>query len=291
MAVEKTSAAADTAADDKRKNDVAEYLQAPRRKRRSYVLVACGKGIPAEVQGGIDQFLKVNSKNVAISHPRTPDELMKQFSRQIVLLVFDDEFCDLDEGMRMVAELKRKKNSAVVPVLFLTRQPERLIESYNKLLLPYQEGDEYVNYSKVPVSHVFSKVRAGLSNKNRRRSRRYKVDVPISYYVLEKDAYFEGRLTDLSLHGAMIRSEDNRIFGEGEQVKLHLPVEGVFKQNEGDFLKMSARVRRVFISGNQAGVSFEHVNESQLVKLTTYLTDLVNTQNTRKAAAMRARQR
>jgi hypothetical protein len=59
--------------------------------------------------------------------------------------------------------------------------------------------------------------------------------------------------------------------------------------SKGDFLKLSAKVRRVFIGGTQAGISFEHLSEQQILQLTQFLTDMVNDQMARKAAATKSR--
>jgi hypothetical protein len=272
---------------------VADYLQAPRKKRRSYVLVACGQHISQELQAGIDQFLKSQFKNYAISHPKTPEELVKQLARQVVLLVYDDEFSTdaaAEEALQVVIEMKKKKGATAVPVLFLTRDPKRLIDAYSKVLLPYQEVDDYIDYERLTPAHVYSKIRACLSTtSNRRRSRRYKVDLPIAYFVLDKDAFFPGHLVDLSIHGGLLKSDDKSNFRVGEQMKLHIPISEYLVPTEGDYLKLSARVRRVFIGGSQAGISFEHMTDKQLLTLTRFLTEMVNAQNARRLQAMRAK--
>lgn len=277
-------------ADDKPKSrDVAEYLQAPRRKRKSYVLVACGGAVPPDVQGSIDSYIKQNHKNVAIAHPRSPDELTKLLNRQVVLLVYDDEFADMEQGLNMILDLKKRKTSNVIPVLFLTRSPETLVNAYNQYLLPFHEADEYINYAKSTTAHILNKVKAGIANKNRRRSRRYKIDIDVAYFTLSQEGALPGRLIDLSVHGALMRSEENRIFKLGDQLKLHIPIADVLPNSEGDYLRISAKVRRVFIGGSQAGISFEYVSEKQNYVLTRFVTELVNAQNIRRSAAMKSK--
>ena len=279
--------------DDKNKGrGVVDYLQAPRKKRRSYVLVACGRHVPQDLQSGIDQFLKSQFKNYAVAYPKTPEELLRQMARQVVLLVYDDEFVDSEEGaaaLKLIFDLKKKKGSAPVPVLFLTRSPEILIDTYTKVLLPYQEADDYVDYERMAAAHVFSKIRSSLSSTNRRRSRRYKVEMELSYFLLDANALFPGRLVDLSIHGGLLKAEDGRTYRIGEQMKLHIPISEFLAPDEGDYLKISARVRRVFIGGSQAGISFEHITDKQLLVLTRFLTEMVNQQNARRLQAMRSK--
>src|SRR5690606_13500214 len=125
-------------------------------------------------------------KDLALTHPKNAEDLVRHFSKQIMLLVFDDEFMDLRDGLMLIKKLKEKKG-AVIPVLFLTRRPDELVKAYNEILLPYHEADEYVNYPKLPMSHILSKVKTGLVNRNRRRSRRYSVDVPITFWRLSSE--------------------------------------------------------------------------------------------------------
>ena len=283
-------------ADDKAKDGkggrVADYLTSPRKKRRNYVVLALGDSVSAQLGSGVEYFVRSNFKNYAVAMPRTPEELLKNFGRQIVMLVFDDEFTDLTAGLELVRELKRRKSQVAIPVLFLTRNPETLIENYNRVLGAYHETDDYLSLARAEPTHVYSKIRLGLTTQNRRRSRRYHVDLEIKFKLLadpDAQGQRQGRLLDLSVHGAFVKAEDGLIFQPGMQMKLQIPVTGYLPPSAGDYLRIAARVRRVFIDGNQAGISFEHVNESQMLMVTQYLTEMVNDQNARRALALKAR--
>lgn len=267
---------------------VADYLQAPRRKRKSYVIMALGRGTQ-DMGAGIETFVRGSFKGVAVAQPRTIDELRKNFARQIVLLVIDDEFVELPAALELIKELKSRRSTSAVPVLFLTRQPETLIEGYNKTLSAYQESDDYLLYPKAEMSHIYSKVRTGLVSSYKRRSRRYKIDLELQYFLLADDQMHKGRLIDLSIHGGLMKAEDQRIFRVGEQLKVHIPIADILEPTTGDFLKISAKVRRVFIGGTQAGISFEHVSDAQLFRLTQYLTGTVDSQASRRSVATRVR--
>lgn len=262
---------------------VAEYLQSPRRKRKAFVVLAC-KAVPAETENGIANFLRNNYKGVSVAQPKTAEEFTRLTSRQLVLVIFDDEFVELEDGLKLIGELKRKKGTTVVPVLFLSRRTEQLVEAYHQVLLPFHEADDYIDYMKSPPHYIYSKIRAGLLDKNRRRSRRYRVNISLSYFNLTLDRFFPGRIVDLSIHGAMLMAEDQQIFRANDQLKLHIPLHPYLPPVEGDFLKLSARVRRVQISGNQTGVSFEYMSDKQQVLLMRLLTEIVNLQKVRKSA-------
>jgi len=269
---------------------VADFLAAPRKKRRSYVVTALTQSTASDYRNSIEHFVRVNFKNMALAHTRNIDELKKAFGRQVVMLIYDDEFADLETGLTMISGLKRKKSAVPSSVLFLTRQPSALIEEYNKILLPFHESDDYLVLERTEPPILFSKIKAGLNHQSRRRSRRYRVDVPVTYFALNDDKFYNGRLTDLSIHGAMLETADKRLFVNEEQVKISIPTGVFLSSSDGDYLKLSARVRRVHIGGNMAGVSFEHVSEKQLLRLTAYLSALVNEQVSKAVLSMKLKQ-
>ena len=278
------TATAEVARDGK-PNKVSDYLQAPRRKRRNYVVSALSKRAREEFGAGIDGFIRANVKGVSSFVALSMEELVKSFRRQIVLFVYDDEFAPFDEGLRLVEDLKAKKNGDGVPVLFLTRQPDRLISHYRKTLAAYQEIDDYIDLNYAELRHVISKVRSGLAARARRRSRRYRVDLPIRYYLLDDDKYHAGRILDLSIHGALIKAEDGSMFRLGQQLKVSIQLADKLSMEHGEYLKIAARVRRVFIGGSQVGVSFEHVSASQLKTVTAFVLALIGSQIERRSAS------
>ena len=253
---------------------VADYLQGPRKRRRSYVIGALS---PATTHffSGIDAFVKSQFKNTIVSQPKTVEELVKNFNRQVVLLLIDDEFSRRDECLRLVGELKQKKTNSVVPALFLTRQPEELVARYHEILLPFHESDDLLDWSRADIRHIFAKIRDGVGQKFARRSRRYKIDIPLRFSMISDSRIHPGHLLDLSLHGALLRSADQGIFRPSEQIKLFLPTMGLIPGYAEEFLRLSCRVRRIFISGTHVGVSFEHLSDQMNLYLLTFLTNLV----------------
>lgn len=262
--------------DDKKENKgrVADYLQAPRKKRKSYVIAALGPGT-SHLYSGIEAFLRSQFKGASLAQPKTIEELVKNFSRQIILLILDDEFTDLEATLKIVAELKRKKNSQVIPTLFLTRQPQQLVTHYHKLLRTFQESDDYIDWSRAEITHVFSKIKNGLNQQFARKSRRFKVDIPIRFLLVSDDKVHTGRLVDMSVHGTLLRTESDLILRTNEQIKMYIPTMGLIPGYSEDFLRVSGKVRRVFISGNFAGISFEHLSESIQLLITTLVTNIV----------------
>ena len=263
--------------DDKKQSQaLVDYLQAPRKKRKNYVIVALGDMFDREIGSGIEVFVRKNFNQLAVVSPKNEKELRRLFSRQIVLLVIDDNFKPLEETIDIVVSLKQKKMAVPAPVLFLTDNAEELIRVYHRDLLAFQEVDNYVNYRSMPLAQINARVQAALNIGDSRRSRRFDVKVPVSYLHLSRNELLKGEITDISLHGCVIVAGDDTVFKTSDQFKLHIPTFGLLPPTVGDFFRMSGKVRRVFMGGNKAGLSWEHASEEQSMLLMRFITELVN---------------
>ena len=272
---------------DGKSHSVADYLQAPRRKRRSYIVTALGAKT-SEYQGSIESYIRGQFQNASVMHLKTVEDLLRAFKRQLLLAVIDDEFADRDVLLNLIARFKTQNANQSIPFLFLTKTPDRLIEGYGRILQPFQEGDDYINYTKFGISHITSRIRAGLLTQYKRRSRRYKIDINLKYFLLADDQMHSGRIVDLSVHGGLIESRDDHVFRMGEQLTLHLPVQSRQVGDQSEFLHIPCRVRRVLISGNVAGVSFEHLSEAQCFAITVFITELSRAQIMKRVPAPKA---
>lgn len=243
------------------------YLQGPRKKRKNYVILALGDNFDRQISSGIEGYVKKSYPALALSTARNTEELTRQFGRNISLLIVNDSFADRAQVMAIIKTLKEKRRDENIPVLFLTKDAEALIKAYHEELLLYRESDEYLVYPITTLPQILSRVKNGIDAKNRRKSRRYPVSLPVTYFHLTHDTQAEGRVIDLSMHGALLTAGQNTIFRLGDQIKLSIPSSGFIHMADGDFIRISGRVRRVFISGNQAALSFEHVSgkQSQLI--------------------------
>lgn len=268
-------------------SSISDFLQAPRKKRKNYVIFALGDDFDTDLGFAMEGFVKKAFTNLAVSTPSSPPDLLRQFGRNISLLVISDEFSNHEEVMEIVLNLKTKRHSETIPVLFLTRNPERLVEEYHSKLLQYQESDEYVFYPNASMQQIFGRIKLGIETKNKRRSRRYKINQPVRFFHLQRNQNMEGRLLDLSAHGALLETTPECLFKIGDQLRINIPVGSANTGERGDFLKIGAKVRRVFISGCLAGISFEYMSESQIGCLTRFLTQRVTKEMERKSSSLR----
>lgn len=277
--------------ESKRGNKIEDYLTGPREKNKNYVVFAMSPGLDRDLAVNIVQATQKLFPQMSIAVPRNLDELSRHFTRVISLLVVDDEFEDTLTVLRMVKILKETRHKDMIPVLFLTRNASRLIELYQQELALYQEVDEYVEILGVGLNKIMARVKVGIEEKNRRRSRRYQTDIEAKFFHLGKNLWFQGRLVDLSLHGAILEAnpESGLIFRKGEQVKIVIPITEQFDLKLGEFMKLSARAQRVMISGTRIAISFEHVTTNQHNMLSRYLSHYVNKQMSRQAKGLRAK--
>jgi len=273
----------------KRANKIEDYLTGPRKKSKNYVVFGLNPGFDKDLSRNLIHATQRHYQNLSIVVPKNLEELARNFTRMISLLVIDDEFDDPNTVMKMVQILKETRRKDSIPILFLTRNASSLIERYHKEMMLHHELDEYVVYPGLPTSKIMSRIRSGIDEKNKRRSRRYHTAIDVSFFHLAKDQLLDGRIVDLSLHGATIEAKDQMIFRSGDQLKIVIPVGDFLHHNQGEFLKLSARARRVMISGTQVAVSFEHVTQSQYVLLSRFLSNYVQRQMMRQAVKTKAK--
>lgn len=269
-------------------NKLEAYLQGPRKKRKNYVILALGDQFDSHLASGIESYIKRSYPALALSAAKNVDELTRQFGRNISLLVMNDSFAAREEVMAVVKALKEKRRDDNIPVLFLTKDAEALIKSYHGELLLYRESDEYLVYPSTTLPQILARVKNGIDAKNRRKSRRYPVHLPVTYFHLTHDSKADGRLIDLSMHGALLTAGESTIFRLGDQVKVSIPCNSFIHIPDGDFIKISGRVRRVFISGNQVAISFEHVSEKQAQLIGQLLLAIVSRNFASQTARLKA---
>ncbi|MEN9833958.1 MAG: hypothetical protein RL011_151 [Pseudomonadota bacterium] len=286
----KTETAAPSASVDDKKDSrsrVAEMLQGPRKKRKSYVFFALSKDLSVDLGGQLESLIKSSFKHLGVSRPQNAEELKRGFARQISLMVYDDEFLPGDEGLALLKSMKMRANEASTPILFLTRDPGALIENYSKVLAPFQENDDYLDYRKMTNAEIFNRVRVAVTSGNKRRSRRYRSNIELSYSLLGSETEYKAKIFDLSMHGAMIRDEGGRIFHDAEQLRLSIPLGRMAELADGEFFKLSGRVRRTLMIGKEAGISFEHLTEEKGLMLARIITSLANAQNARRPPSLK----
>jgi len=270
---------------DSQKRDgpaITDYLVSPKKKRRQYVVLLLSERFNLDLKRAIIRFIKETYPGLSVAEPKSLLDFRRQFIRKIHIVIVDDEFDDIDKTMLLIDDLKVRKKNEAVPCLFLTRQPDNLLKSYHQHLAAYHEVDEFCHYLKVKPHQLLSRIKVGIEQNNRRRSRRYNVFIPIYFYHLSNNNQQPAAITDLSAHGAKIEADDEDFqFRQGDQLKLSIPVSEFFPPKDGDFLRLSAKVRRVFMAGNSAGISFEHVSDPQFLGLARIL-NILTTRSQRK---------
>lgn len=262
--------------EEKKAAQVVEYLQGPRKKRKNFVVMALGANFDPDLSSNVSAYIRKNFSNLAVATPKNIDELTRLFSRQILLVLIDDRFFELKEMLESIKVLKEKKRDQTVPVLFFTENVTSLVAAYHDVLLPYQEIDNYISYRSMPLSQIYSRIQSTLNQKGARRSRRYEFDLGVKYYHLRRDAYYDGKIIEMSAHGGIIHSTKDEIFNDGDQIKIHIPIFGYLPIEHGEFMRVSAKVRRVLMGGSKASVSWEYLSQDQYVSLTAFILQYVN---------------
>jgi hypothetical protein len=278
MSVDKKTAQTTTAEDADNKKSVTDFLQVPRKKRKHYIVTFYSDGFDPNLSATFGSFFRTNYKHLHVLNVSSVGELRRNFNKIISLMVIDDEAAPLDEIMGAVYDLKVKRKGENIPVAFMTRNPRDLIEEYHQKLLPFHEVDDYLSYQKSTSQEMIGRIRKIVELTNRRKSRRFAISLPIKMFHLEANKMIDATITDLSIHGAKVCGQQDFTFREGDQLKLHLPVTGYLDYSEGDFMRVSAKVRRVMMSGRDVAVSFEHFSDHQFQRMTQFVSGIARQQ-------------
>lgn len=252
---------------------IVDHLQAPRKKKKNYAVLAMGKDMDEALLQKIEYYLKLNYATISVVRAVDAKEFTKLYSRQIVLLLISDGFLPLDQKIEMIKRFKGKNEVSGMPVLFFTNNPDELSKVYIEKLRTYQEIDQYVLWQRRSEQHILSLIGSMLSDgASRRRSRRFPADLPVKYHDLRSQKIFDGKLVDLSMHGGLLEKEESSpLFREKDQLQITLKVAPFLDLRRGQTLKLSARVRQTKIGGQKAGISWEYMTEDKKTLLMTYI--------------------
>ena len=70
---------------EERQNNITEYLQTPRRKRKNYVILAMAEGFSHDLLVAISGHVRKSFPHLALSNPKSGKEFSRQFGRNISL--------------------------------------------------------------------------------------------------------------------------------------------------------------------------------------------------------------
>ena len=269
---------------------MSDYLQAPRKKRKSFVVFAVGPNLDQDTISTIQKFFINQYPKLVTLTVKSTEELLKLATKNIVLALLDDEFAKRSDVLIALRSLKEQRSEAPLPTLFFTNNAPALIAEYQSNLPLWHEVDDYVTLTDTPRHALFEKIKSCLENRNQRRARRFKAQIPITFQILDSgEQRFQGEILDFSLHGALISAAGkNHQFSTKDQLIVHFPLSQYVK-GKADFLRVSARVRRVIISGDKAGISWEYLTSEKTGTLTEILTTIVNVGLGRAAAHTKQR--
>jgi hypothetical protein len=269
---------------------VVDYLQAPRKKRKSYVVLAAGPSVDQDTVQAIQRFMRTHYQKLSFIVLKSLEDLVKYSTRNIVLAIVDDRLSNRSDTLNTIRKLKEQKTDGPMPTLFLTRESQELINEYQKTLKAWHEVDEYIVLTEAARHTIFTKIKSGLESRSHRRGRRYKVSIPVHFKLLDAgEKVFKGTILDFSIHGALLSVEGGEHhFALKDQILCHIPI-SQFIKGSTDVFRVSAKVRRVLISGDKAGISWEYISEAKIATMTSLLTSIVDSSLAKSAASTRAR--
>ncbi len=196
----------------------------------------------------------------------SPPELEKAYmqKRAFVLLVNFNLYENPDDLMALMVNLKRLKN---IPFLFYTDNSNELVMKYRQHLFVYQEADDFIALpaTKAIISQKLKKLMDG----KYRKAKRFNLSDNIFYTLpMQGDKKYDAQLMDLSMGGLYIKTA-KEVFNPNQQIQIQIPLGNykLFNRDYGELLKLAVRVKRVNISGNEAGCELNYLEEDQQILL------------------------
>ncbi len=256
-----------------------EPPSASNKKQKKYVVLAVNDRFDSALQKALVTYLEKKFSSLSVLTVHHNGDLQRVLNRQLMLVVLHDKIGPIEETLEWVKKVKAKNQDTPIPVLFLTENEEVLVEAYGKVLLPFQEVDQYVVFRNSTVKEIEARIDKVLDVREARRSRRFSTNISVRFTSLQKPEMKTGTITNLSVHGALLEGATGVIFDLRDQLRLHVPVGPFLPKEQGEFISLSGRVERVFLGAGQAPISWTHVSESQFLTLTTFVLHLASQQS------------
>ncbi len=264
--------------DKEEKTNISEYLDTPRKRQKNFVVLAVYGCMDLDLVKYIESFVKRTYPGLALVRPKNEEELARYLTRKLSIIIIHDQFIPQERCFNLIQEVKTRRRKDVIPVLFFTENQEELIRGYRDHLSAFQEADDFCDYTALNKTQILEYIKQGIDNKNRRRSRRYKVSIASTLYSLRHDSKVNAHFIDLSIHGGLIRLNGGLDMKCDDQIKVSLPKNPRLISQGGEFIRLSGRVRRVHIGGDVLAFSFENISEQKNTELTKYILDLIKDQ-------------
>ena len=248
---------------------------------KKYIIFAFSQKVDPELAETLRIFVNKQYPNYTLVKPRTDQELLRYYNKEISIMLIDDMFVSIEKNITLIQAIKKKQMNTAIPILFITKKVNELVTEYNKKLLLYQETDSYIEQSKSSAQDISNEITKILEpNKNfhkeRRKSRRYKINLDAEFSsISHAHKSFKCRLTEISLHGAIIQCEADHIFKVGEQLVIRIRHNSSQHLEKTEFIRVSAKILRLFIEGDKAAITWKHVNEKQYISLTDLILSIV----------------
>ncbi len=252
---------------------------ASNKKRKKYVLLAVSDQFDFALQKALVTYLEKKFSSLSVLTVHHNGDMQRVLNRQLMLVVLHDKVGPIEETLEWVKKVKAKNPDTPIPVLFLTENEEVLVEAYGKVLLPFQEVDQYVVFRNSTVKEIEQRIDKVLDVREARRSRRFSTNISVRFTSLQTPEMKAATITNLSVHGALLEGGTGVTFHLRDQLRLHVPVGPFLPKEQGEFISLSGRVERVFLGDGQAGISWTHVSESQFLTLTTFVLHLASQQS------------
>ena len=254
---------------DKSQDNIKDIERLMGGKRKKYILTAIGQDIHDNLKNVITSFFKTNIPNYTLVHLKNKTEFSRYLTRQVKFIIIDDSFSSMNENIEFIKNIKTKHHETSIPTTILTNNPNKLVKLYNKTLLQFQEVDQYMPTNTLSESKLYEVLKLQVNRVNARKSRRLKFNQKIKI-ITPLEEVVSANLNNISFHGAQIECP-SLIFKIGQFYRIRITLRPILPIQYGEFIWLTSKVRRILISGNIGGFSWEDLNASQKNVLADFL--------------------
>ncbi len=253
----------------------------PTVKKTSYLIGAFSDQFADRYLSDLEKYFSTFDRTLKFLRAKDKKDLLKSLNRNIEALIIDVDFGGLDYTIKVANSLKNKKQNSRSPVFFITQSPDLLMKEYQKISIGQEEIDKVIHLSNIGSSKIISELRSVFEEQTetvqeRRSTTRFKFEKKIKIFQMGVPEYLPGLIYDISMHSALIESNSQVFFKHGEQLQIEIPFfnKSTMDNDYEEFLKLSARVLRVHLSGKRSVITWEHLNDRQLPLLSELLLSL-----------------
>ncbi len=249
-----------------------------KQRKKYFLFVYSSHRLENEALRSFERVLASHLSGYILIKTEEPDEALKALLVKNIEIVFihSSFFNDDSVAVEFAAECKKRKKC---PIIFSALNPHVLIKEYKNKLNLYHEMDDYFS-EPIDLDEMKKKFEK-IGKVKPRAAKRFLTNMKLEVFCLGKNIKTTAELVDISLVGFSINAALENFYSMNEQIQIKIPLKNfkIFHELYGDFFKLSGKVKRISINGENIGCSLEYLTTLQsevLILILEYISSIEN---------------